>query len=188
MKGLVNLQAAEAIAALMQKQGIDCIVIGAIALAGHNYVRFTRDIDLGVVAEPKVFNQVANEIKSLGHRVELREGSFDDPLAGVIDISGNFGLVQIINFHERFPAVIWDAVNSSQEPIRENSPLKLIPLPHLVALKLYAGGLKSKADILELLRSNPEADIDEIIATCNKYRLRGLEEILKELNGENPAF
>lgn len=47
--------------------------------------------------------------------------------------------------------------------------------------KLYAGGLSSKADILELLRRNPGVDLDEIRAVCKRYRLRGLEDVLAEL-------
>ena len=54
-------------------------------------------------------------------------------------------------------------------------------LPQLVALKLYAGGLKSKADILELLTRNPEADLDEIRKVCKRYRVGGLDAILREL-------
>jgi hypothetical protein len=50
-----------------------------------------------------------------------------------------------------------------------------------VALKLYAGDHKSRADILELLRRNPEQDIEVIRKTCRMYRLRGLGKILKDL-------
>ena len=65
--------------------------------------------------------------------------------------------------------------------VREGSPLRLVPIPQLVALKLYAGGFKSKADIVELLSCNPQIDLNSIRAVCKKYRLRGLENVLKEL-------
>jgi hypothetical protein len=48
-------------------------------------------------------------------------------------------------------------------------------------LKLYAGGLKSLADIVELLRRNPQADLDMIGQTCREYRLRGWDRVLEEL-------
>jgi hypothetical protein len=51
----------------------------------------------------------------------------------------------------------------------------------LVALKLYAGGYKSKADIVELLSRNPELDLDEIRAVCDRYRLPGIDELIAEL-------
>jgi hypothetical protein len=50
-----------------------------------------------------------------------------------------------------------------------------------VALKLYAGGLASKADILELLLRNPKADLESVRGTCLRFRLRGLDAILEEL-------
>jgi hypothetical protein len=88
--------------------------------------------------------------------------------------------MQIINFGGRFPAVIDDAVRFSNLAVREGSPLKLVPLPHLIALKLYAGGHKSKADIIELLARNPDLDLDETRAVCQRYRLNGLDELIRE--------
>jgi hypothetical protein len=73
--------------------------------------------------------------------------------------------------------------------VRPGSSMKVVPLPQLVALKLYAGGYKSKADIVELLTRNPEADADEIRAVCSRYRLHGLEELLaavREERGSTP--
>ena len=63
---------------------------------------------------------------------------------------------------------------------RPGSALKLIPLPHLIALKLYAGGTKSRADVLELLMRNPELDVAGVRELCCSYRLRGLEELINE--------
>jgi hypothetical protein len=40
--------------------------------------------------------------------------------------------------------------------------------------------MKSKADIVELLKRNPDADRDEIQLLCRRYRLRGLEPLIRE--------
>lgn len=64
--------------------------------------------------------------------------------------------------------------------MRSGASLRIIPLAHLIALKLYAGGMKSKADIVELLKRNPDADLDEIQMLCRRYRLRGLEPLIRE--------
>ena len=45
------LHAAEDVLGLLQKHGIDAVVIGAVALAAYHYVRQTEDIDLGVNAD-----------------------------------------------------------------------------------------------------------------------------------------
>ena len=42
------LDTAERVAAILLENGVHALVIGAIALAAHRYIRFTRDIDLAV--------------------------------------------------------------------------------------------------------------------------------------------
>ena len=91
-------------------------------------------------------------------------------------------MVQVVSFAGRFPAAIKDALEGVDLRIRPGSELRLVPIPQLVALKLYAGGSRSRADIVELLRRNPEADLIEIRETCRRYRLNGLDAILEELD------
>ena len=99
---------------------------------------------------------------------------------GVNDVGCSFGRVQSFSYAGRFPAVIEDAVRLSTLVVREDSPLKIVPIPHLIALKLYAGGHKSKADIIELLVRNPDLELDEVRSVCARYRLGGLEELITE--------
>lgn len=174
------LEAAEDVVGILKHHRIDAIVIGAVALAAHHYIRQTEDIDLGINADIPVMQAVLASLRKSGYMAEFREPDGDDPLGGVIDVSGPFGLIQIISFENRFPAVIEDALRSCTTSLHENSGLRLVPIPQLVALKLYAGGYKSKADIIELLRHNPEADIEAIRTACRTYRLRGLEPLIRE--------
>ena len=99
------LEAAERIASLLAGQGVDAVVSGAAARAAHHDVRYTEDIDLGVNVAIRDSRR-ADGLREAGYEVALREPDGDDPLGGVIDVSGPFGLVQIVNFGERFPAVI----------------------------------------------------------------------------------
>jgi hypothetical protein len=175
-----TLREAERIAGLLEKQGLPVVVIGAAALAAHRYLRFTRDIDLGVDADLRQMRKLVEVLRAAGYDSELHEPDGDDPLGGVIDVSGEFGLVQIVNFGGRFPAAIRDSLEGEGIRIRPEG-LRIMPIPQLVALKLYAGGWKSHADIVELLRRNPEVDLKMIGETCRRYRLRGWEKILEEL-------
>ncbi len=175
------LTAAEQVAGILERHRVGAVVIGAVALAAYHYVRQTHDVDIGVNADVPTLRNILISLQHAGFSAELREPDLDDPLGGVIDITGDFGLLQVISFAGRFPAVIEDAIHAATLVVRPGSPLKLIPLPHLVALKLYAGGLRSKADILELLRHNPDTNLDEIRAVCDRYRLRGLNAVLAEL-------
>lgn len=179
-----NLNEAERIAALIAGEGLEVVVIGAVALAAHRYVRFTHDVDLGVNADLKQMRHLVDSLRSRGYDAVLHEPDGQDPLAGMIDITGSFGMVQIVSFEDRFPAAIRDALAGEDIRTRPDGGLRVIPIPQLVALKLYAGGWKSLADIVELLRRNPEADLEAIGETCRRYRLRGWGKVLEELRCE----
>jgi len=174
------LGAAEDVLAILQEHKIGAVVIGAVALAAHRYVRQTEDLDLGINASVERLREVASSLQAAGYEVQLREPDAEDPLGGVIDVTGPFGTVQIISYAGKFPAVIDDALREARLVVREGSPLKLVPIPQLIALKLYAGGMKSKADIVELLIRNPEADLQSVRDACRNYRLEGLEELIAE--------
>lgn len=174
------LRTAEGILAILARHQVDAVVIGAVALAAHHYVRQTDDLDLGVSADLPKLRAVLVSLREAGLEAELQEPDEADPLGGVIDVSGSFGLVQIISYAGRFPAVIDDALRLATLVVREGSPLRIVPIPHLIALKLYAGGHKSKADIVELLVRNPALDLAEVRAICARYRLVGLDELVAE--------
>jgi hypothetical protein len=174
------LDAAERVCGILARHRVDAVVIGAVAMAAYNYVRNTDDLDFGVNAGLEEMRALAGSLEEAGFKVELREPDAQDPLGGVIDVSGPFGLLQIVSFSGRFPAVIEDAVRESTLRVREGSALKLVPIPHLIALKLYAGGRKSEADIVELLRRNPELDVESVREVCRRYRLRGVEVLIAE--------
>ncbi len=102
----------------------------------------------------------------------------------MINVSGQFGLVQVKSLEDRFPIVIRDALQGEEIEMSPGSRLRIVPIPQLVALKLYAGGRASEADIIELLRRNPQVDLEGIHKICRGYRLRGFGGILEELGKE----
>jgi len=174
------LDEAEAVARFLEGQGIPVMLIGAGAMAVHHYVRFTRDLDMGVAVSVKLLQDLCGRLQASGWNVECRLPDHEDPLGGVVDIMTHSGLVQIVNFGGTFPAVILDALEIKPVPVRVGSPLRVIPLPYLIAMKLYAGGRKSQADILELLKYNPDLDRSQLESLSRRYRLRGLKALLKE--------
>lgn len=176
-----NLLEADRISAILNSWQVPVLVIGAVALAAHRYVRATLDIDLGVNVAIGELETLEMHLRNAGYITTLHVPDGDDPLGGVIDVLSPNGLIQIVNFGDRFPAVIEDALEGEKIQARPDLALRVIPLPQLVALKLYAGGVKSLADIVELLRRNPEADLQKIGKICRKYRLRGWNRVLEEL-------
>lgn len=147
------------IGSILADEGISVIIIGAIALAAHGYIRATKDVDLGVNIRIKDLARIHQRLITLGYHAELHTPDLDDPLGGVIE----------------------DSCRQEGQPCLTITTLSIAPLAQLVALKLYAGGWKSLTDIVELLRRNPEANLMEIGEICRKYRLSGWNRVLEEL-------
>lgn len=176
------------VAVILDALGAPCALIGAAALAAHGYPRATVDVDLGVVTDPfttleTARRQIADE---LGVEARLVTPDADDPLGGVLTVTGDdFDPVQVVNFHNplsRRPNPGSEAVRTATAGPVAGTPLRLVTLPYLIALKLYAGGYKSRLDVLELLVRNPGAPMDEIDRVCVVFGLDGpLREIRREL-------
>ncbi len=181
-----TLLAAEKVAAILARAGIDSVLIGAAALAVHGYPRATQDIDLATYVEPKRLAAVAPDLRQEGFSAEMSPPDANDPLGGVLHV-GAEGIdpIEIVNFSNPpangFPALLGVALQDAL-PYREGTSLRVVSLPHLVVFKLYAGGLGSKNDVLELLSRNPDVDLKALRDMCRRFRLdRRLEAWLREL-------
>ncbi|WNG29593.1 hypothetical protein F0U62_40535 [Cystobacter fuscus] len=165
---------AEQLLVVLQRYNIEPIVIGGVALAAHNYLRATDDLDLGINATLTLLRAVRDELERRNYRVELREPDGDDPLGGTIDVEDESGgFVQIVNFDNSpgsgFPRVIRDALQALGP---STGKLRVVPLRYLVAMKLYAGGEKSRRDIQALVQYNPDEDWEATRVLCKGYGLR----------------
>jgi hypothetical protein len=177
-----TLQAAEAVLAVLKSHQIDAVMIGAMALAVHGYPRETVDLDLAVACPPRDLHRVAQDLIARGMTAEVRDPDGDDPLGGVIDVQApGADLIQVVNFlnppANGFPKLVIDSLGAA-EPLVSGRPLRVVDAYHLVAFKLYAGGSKSKLDILELIERT-DLDLEWLNKLCQGYRLdRALASVL----------
>lgn len=180
-----TLQVAEDVAAECERHGVACAVIGAMALAAHNYPRATEDFDLATDVDPfRSLEPVARALRGRGYEVELVTPDAEDPLGGVLNITGaDFHLVQVVNFENPYTTAVTPATAAIRNAVQNlgTSRLKVVALPDLIALKLYAGGPKSRADVVELLARNQPLDLVAIRAACAPA---GLGEVLEKLLAE----
>ena len=109
----------------------------------------------------------------------MREPDGDD-LGGVIKACGVFGRFQIANEGRRFSEVIEDALHTVGMSARGGSRLRIVPLPDLIALKIFPDGHKSKAIMIQSNLWNPDLDRDEVCFRCRKCRLRGLADLTRK--------
>jgi hypothetical protein len=180
------IQLAERIATIASELGIPTALIGATALAAHNYVRGTADIDLATAVDPfRDLRGLQQRLEVEGFLVELNLPDAEDSLGGVLSVRARCeedDPVEIVNF--------LNPLNPSDNPGREAvetaepisaSSLRCATLAHLIALKLYAGSRRDQADVVELLLRNPTADRAKIRAVCAKYgSANELDELILE--------
>ena len=172
-----TLAIAAEVSAILESLGIPSALIGAAALAVHGYPRATMDLNLAVSTDPFTsLREAATRIeRQLGLPVAQTTPDAEDPLGGVLSVAGpEFELVQVVNFLNplsgaRNPGA--EAVATAEERDLGGCRLRVVDLPHLVALKLYAGGRKSQLDVLELLERNASADREAIGRVCARFEL-----------------
>lgn len=169
------LEHAEKIASILRERGIQSAIIGGAALAAYSYVRATGDVDLGTAVDVWTTLRDATEaLRQAGYPATLEYPDEADPLGGVVTITPPASdPIQIVNFLNPYSggagAFVKEALSKAKPP--EGLSVPVIPLPHLIALKLYAGGGKSVGDVMELLRVNPHADRAEIRKVCEQLGL-----------------
>jgi hypothetical protein len=192
------LLAAERVAGILEQMGVEAVVIGALALAAHGYPRSTDDLDLAIGVDPKELAEIARELQAAGFSADVNPPDEADPLGGVVRVRAEgVDLIELVNFKNPpgggFPALIEmatrEAVAVALRPRMATDPgkpsaLRVVTLPHLVLFKLYAGGPKSKTDVLELLSRNPGADLETIRELARRFRMgRRLDAWLRDLGG-----
>jgi hypothetical protein len=173
------LKLAEQLAALAYSLGIRTSLIGAAALAVHGYERGTRDLDLASNVELGLLSKLADVAHASGFHTKLRLPDDDDALGGVLDaataIDEDGDLVdpiQVVNFANPYrPRRTPAATAIARAELLPGSTLRCVQLGDLIALKLWAHSLRDDADVVELLKRNPTADLDAIRATAAEYEL-----------------
>jgi hypothetical protein len=182
------IQLAERVAVIAAELGIPTALIGATALAVHNYVRGTADIDLATSVDPfRQLRLLQKRLETEGFHAELNLPDAEDGLGGVLRVrarADDDDLVEIVNFLNPMNL----SKNPGEEAVRTatavepSTPLRCVTLALLIALKLYAGGRRDQADVIELLRRNPDADLAPIRDACARYGSSDqLEELIREL-------
>jgi len=169
-----TLALANEVADTLAARGAKSAVIGAIAVAIHGYPRSTQDVDLATTTDLAILREVASELQTRGCIVRLGEPDHEDPLGGVLTVvRGDADPVQVVNYaNPFFPGSGALAKEAIESAVQKLGPLAVVDLSHLIALKLYAGGAKSKLDVVELLARNATADRGAIANVCARHGLQ----------------
>lgn len=148
---------------ISDEAGVKPVVIGALALNHHGYLRFTADVDLLVSKEEagKLYDRLKRE---LGWK-RYGEGFKNTILDIGLDICVEGGRTSP-RWEERFPS----SADVSKVRVR---PLPVVSLPDLVALKVMSGRARDEGDVVELFKIHPSKI--QALTSAAKKRMRTAE-------------
>lgn len=182
------IELAERVARIAYDLGIHTAVIGGYALAVHHFARATYDFDLGTSIQIDDLRRLRTALEAEGFNCHLETPDDQDDLGGKLTIwvktdedgdpMDEVDVVNFFNIHRprRNPAA--EAIRNSRQ-VAEGSSLRYPTLPDLIAMKVDAGGPQDQGDVIALLRQNPDADVEAIRATCKKYGLDKIDELIE---------
>jgi hypothetical protein len=180
-----TLALVERVAAALAREGVDCAIIGSVALAAHGFVRATRDVDLAVLVAPSpTLSRLASALRAEGLTVEHVAPAPDDDLGGVVTVTAaGADPVQVVNFYNppRSGGALVRAALATAAAM-PGLPARVVDLPHLVALKLATDAFRDEVDVGDLLAARPDAPLAEVRALCGSHGLgAALERVLTRL-------
>ena len=147
-------------------------LIGGLALAPHNVVRATEDLDFLVDSSSTASSDLARQFEARGFPSVARKGDIDDPIAAVVIVeipssTGNVRRDLIL------PARRWqrEIIRKATPVAIEGTVVRVVRAQDLFLLKLYAGGPQDLLDAANLLRMESPADRAAWKAAAVKLRM-----------------
>jgi hypothetical protein len=162
------------VAAELGRTHIATAVCGASALAVHGIARSTYDIDLLTTDPRTLHDETWRALAASGVNVEIRRGDHDDPLGGVVRVTqeGQRPVDVIVGRHAWQTAVV-----DAADPMRIlDAPVRVVDVPSLILLKLYAGGPQDLWDI------------EQLMATATSDVVRAVDAVIGELPAASRAL
>jgi hypothetical protein len=174
----VVIALAERVSDVLVSRGFVSALIGSAALAVHGYPRSTQDLDRLANCDREALGSLTEALAALGLKFELHLPGPDDPPDGLIRVrQANSDPIDLVILRTSLGR---EAVAAAVE--LPGTTLRVVDLPHLIALKLSAGSQLDRRDVAELLERNPEADRDHIRSVCERFKLsRRFDRVITEM-------
>lgn len=165
-------QALRKIVPILDKLHLHYALIGGLALAPHNVVRATEDLDFLLDDAPSGMPALAERLRAEGLPSFSREGSWGDPLPGVIVVEVPTTLGTVV-CDLILPAAQWqsDAIRNALIAEVEGLIVRIVQARDLFLLKLYAGGPQDLLDAADLWRMRGPSERLEWKEAASTHRL-----------------
>ena len=156
----------EKISEVLNKKGIEYIVIGGQAVLVYGYARFTNDIDVLIGTDITQIGLV-NEICEEFGLTRLKDDEFTRKtnVVPLFDQNTNFRADLIFCFtdFER------EAINRAVTTVKNGVPVRFATVEDLILMKLYASRAVDIEDIKKLLMLNKNIDLEHVYKWLTRF-------------------
>jgi predicted nucleotidyltransferase len=165
--------------AVLNEQGINYAVIGAMAAAVHGEIRATTDADALVSVPISRLASLRALLEKAGFETELRRGDADDPIPAMLILTDAHGnRVDLLGGLRGLDPQAF--VRTVDVPF-DGDTLQLIGREDFIAMKCFAGGPTDVADARAALDGGREpVDLDLLRRLTRRFG-RGAADVLEQL-------
>lgn len=156
------------VVAILEKQGIEYGVVGALAASVYGTVRATTDADAVVSASRSKLAGLEKILRKAGLMAELRRGDADDPIPALFAITDQFG--NRVDLLSGLRGLDPDAFERTIAVPFSGTTLRIIGREDFIAMKCFAGGPLDIADAQEAIRAaDRPIDLDLVRRVTRRF-------------------
>ncbi|MHC4201754.1 MAG: hypothetical protein ACYSU0_17340 [Planctomycetota bacterium] len=149
--------------AILEAAGVPYALAGYLAVVHYipaSAERHTKDADFAV---PYGYSdKAAKAAEEAGYSVKrLPIGGYQLTKPGVV--------IDLIDRHPRLDQLFADAVKVAQEQRKDPEDVPVVPLAHLIAMKMVSGSRKDTEDVEHMLMEVADGDYPAIRKTVDRY-------------------
>jgi hypothetical protein len=142
------------VATVLRDSGIDYATVGAIAASFHGVVRTSMDADAVLRMTVQELGALQKKFDALGLRTELRRGDYEDPIAGMLLTSDDFG--NRVDLIAGLRGLDSAAYGRTIDVPFIGGTLRVIGREDFIAMKCFAGGPVDLMDARRAVAVNKE--------------------------------
>ena len=173
------------VVAILEKQGIEYGVVGALAASVYGTIRATTDADAVISASRSKLAGLEKIFRKAGLMAELRRGDTDDPIPALFAITDQFG--NRVDLLGGLRGLDPDAFERTIAVPFSGATLRIIGREDFIAMKCFAGGPLDIADAQEAIRAaDRPIDLDLVRRVTRRFG-RPAADVLEGLLAPSPG-
>ncbi|MGH8252191.1 MAG: hypothetical protein ACREVI_16115 [Steroidobacteraceae bacterium] len=156
------------VVALLDEQGIEYGVVGALAASVYGTVRATTDADALVSVSPSRLSGLEKKLRKAGLTAKLHRGESDDPIPALLAISDRYGNRADLlgGLRGLDPAAFGRTLGVPFS----GTILRIIGREDFIAMKCFAGGPQDIADAQEAIgAADSPVDLDLVRRVTRRF-------------------